>query len=114
MCEFDEIYDGIEEGRKMAVAAKLDKNKEMKPQDKQTEVEDKKKGPTKWEVKSYLQKAENQVKRGDRSCQMISTQTSSPDSSRHPLYPADKRERSSPSIDQLRSRIAKRATLSKN
>ena len=47
MCEFDEIYDGIEEGRKMAVAAKLDKNKEMKPQDKQTEVEDKKKGPTK-------------------------------------------------------------------
>ena len=28
----------------MAVAAKLGKNKEMKPQDKQTEVEDKKKG----------------------------------------------------------------------
>ena len=42
VCEFDEIYDGIEEGRKMAVAAKLGKNKEMKPQDKQTEVEDKK------------------------------------------------------------------------
>ena len=42
MCEFDEVYDRIEEGRKMAVAAKLGKNKEMKPQDKQTEVENKK------------------------------------------------------------------------
>ena len=31
----------------MAVAAKLCKNKEMKPQDKQTELEDKNKGPTK-------------------------------------------------------------------
>ena len=47
MCEFDKVYDGIEEGRKMAVTAKLGKNKEMKPQDKQTEVEDKKKGLTK-------------------------------------------------------------------
>ena len=39
----------------MAVTTKLGKNKEMKPQDKQTEVEDKKKGPTKREVKSHLQ-----------------------------------------------------------
>ena len=38
VCELDEVYDGIEEGRKMAVAAKLGKNKEIKPQDKQTEV----------------------------------------------------------------------------
>ena len=35
----------IEEGRKMAVAAKLGKNKEIKPQDKQTKVKDEKKGP---------------------------------------------------------------------
>ena len=42
VCEFDKVYDGIEEGRKMAVAAKLGKNKEMKLQDKQAEVEDKK------------------------------------------------------------------------
>ena len=100
----------------MAVEAKLSKNKEMKPQYKQTEVEDKKKGPTKLEVKSHVQKSENQVKSGDRSCHMKSTQTSSPDSSCHHLYPADKREctydsgtscNSSPSIDQLRSRIAK-------
>ena len=88
----------------------------MKPQDKQTEVEDKKKGLAKQEVKSHLQKSENQVKRGDRSCQMKSTKTSSPDSSHHHLYLADKRECtsdcgasciSSPSIDQLRSRITK-------
>ena len=46
----------------MAVAAKLGKNKEMKPQDKQTEVEDKKKGLTKREVESRLQKSQNQVK----------------------------------------------------
>ena len=45
MCEFDEVYDRIEEGRKMAVAAKLGKNKEIKPQNKQTEVKDEKKGP---------------------------------------------------------------------
>ena len=38
VCEFDEVYDGIEEGRKMAVAAKLGKNKELKLQDKQTEM----------------------------------------------------------------------------
>ena len=38
VCEFDEVYDRIEEGRKMAVAAKLGKNKELKPQDKQTKV----------------------------------------------------------------------------
>ena len=42
VCEFDEVCDGIEEGRKMAVAAKLGKNKELKRQDKQTEVEDRK------------------------------------------------------------------------
>ena len=46
VCEFDKVYDGIEEGRKMAVAAKLGKNKEMKPQDEQTEVEDKNKKGT--------------------------------------------------------------------
>ena len=63
VCEIDEIYGGIEERRKMAVAAKLGKNKEMKPQDKKTEVEDKKKGPNKREVESHLQKSENQVKR---------------------------------------------------
>ena len=63
VCEIDEIYDGIEERRKMAVAAKLGKNKEMKPQDKKTEVEDKKKRPNKREVESYLQKSENQVKK---------------------------------------------------
>ena len=40
VCEFDEVCDRIEEGRKMVVAAKLDKNKEMKPPDKQIEVED--------------------------------------------------------------------------
>ena len=50
MCEFDEVCNRIEEGRKMAVAAKLGKNKEMKLQDKQTEEEDKKKGPTKQEI----------------------------------------------------------------
>ena len=44
VCEFDEVYDRIEEGRKMAIAAKLGKNKEIKPQDKQTEVKDEKKG----------------------------------------------------------------------
>ena len=43
VCESDEVYDGIEEGRKMTTAAKLGKNKELKPQDKQTEVEDRKK-----------------------------------------------------------------------
>ena len=48
----------------MAVAAKLGKNKEMKPQDEQIEVEDKKKGLTKWEVELRLQKL---LKRGDRS-----------------------------------------------
>ena len=47
MCELDEVYDGMEEGRKMAVAVKLGKNKESKSQDKQTEVEDRKKGLTK-------------------------------------------------------------------
>ena len=57
VCEFDKVYDGIEEGRKIAVAAKLGKNKELNPQDKQTEVEDKKKQ----EVESHLQKSENQV-----------------------------------------------------
>ena len=107
----------------MAVAAKLGRNKEMKPQDKQTEVQDKKKGPTEQEVKSHLQKFENQVKRGDWSCHMKITHTPSPDSLCHHLYPADKREctddsgapcNSSPSIDQLRSRIAKIATLSIN
>ena len=45
VCEFDEVYDRIEEVRKIAVAAKLGKNKEIKPQDKQTEVKDEKKGP---------------------------------------------------------------------
>ena len=34
VCKFDKVYDGIEEGRKMAVAAKIGKNKEMKSQDK--------------------------------------------------------------------------------
>ena len=34
VCEFDEVCDGIGVGRKMPVAAKLGKNKEMKPQDK--------------------------------------------------------------------------------
>ena len=47
----------------MAVAAKLAKNKKMKPQDKQAEVEDKKTGSTKQELKSLLRKSENQVKR---------------------------------------------------
>ena len=42
VCEFDEVYDGTEEGRKMAIAAKLGKNKELKPPDKQTEVADRK------------------------------------------------------------------------
>ena len=42
MCEYDEVYDWIGEGRKKAVAAKLGKNKELKPQDKQTEVVDRK------------------------------------------------------------------------
>ena len=53
VCEFNEVYDRsrIEVGRKMAVAAKLSKNREMKPQVKQTEVEDKKKGLTKQESK---------------------------------------------------------------
>ena len=37
----------------MAVAAKLGKNKEIKPQDKQTDVEEKKIGPTKREVESH-------------------------------------------------------------
>ena len=54
VCEFDEVYDGIEEGRKMAVAAKLGRNKEMKTPDKQTEVENKRKGLTKQEVESHL------------------------------------------------------------
>ena len=31
VCEFDKIYNRIEEGRKMAVKAKVGKNKEMKP-----------------------------------------------------------------------------------
>ena len=47
MCEFDKVYDGIWKGKKMAVAAKPGKNKEIKPQHKQTEVEGKKKGLTK-------------------------------------------------------------------
>ena len=51
VCEFDEVYDRIKEGSKMAVAAKLGKNKEMKPQDKQTESGGQEKGPTKQEVK---------------------------------------------------------------
>ena len=37
-----------------------------------------------------LQKSENQVKRGDRSCQMKSTQTPSLDSLHH-LRPVDKK-----------------------
>ena len=41
-CEFDEVYGKTEVGSKMVVAAKLGKNNEMKPQDKQTEGEDKK------------------------------------------------------------------------
>ena len=44
VCEFDEVYDKIEEGKKVTVAAKLGKNKEIKPQDKQTKVKDEKKG----------------------------------------------------------------------
>ena len=44
----------------MAVAAKLGKNKEMKPSDKQhAEAEDKKKGLTKRAVESRLQKSKN-------------------------------------------------------
>ena len=39
-----EVHDRKEEGRKMAVAAKLGKKKELKLQDKQTKLEDKKKG----------------------------------------------------------------------
>ena len=106
----------------MAVAAKLDKNRELRPQDKLTEVVDRKKGLTKREVESCLQKSGNQVRRGDRLCQMKSTPTPSPDSSRHHLCPAGKREcisdsgtlhirNSSPSLNQLRSRTAKRPTL---
>ena len=34
VCEFNEVHDRKEEGRKMAVAAKLSKNKELKLQDK--------------------------------------------------------------------------------
>ena len=67
MCEFNEVYDGMEEGRKMPVAraAKLGRNKEMKTPDKQTEVEDKRKGLTKQEVESHLAtKTKNGVKRG--------------------------------------------------
>ena len=38
----------------MAVAEKLGKNKELKLQNKQIEVKDKKKGWTKWEVESCM------------------------------------------------------------
>lgn len=95
-------------------------DKEMKPQDKQTEVEDRKKGLTKQEVESRLQKSEKQIKKGDRPRQKKSTQTPSPDSSRRYLHPEDRREctsdsgisrNSSPSPDRLRSRTANRPTL---
>ena len=43
LCEFDEICDKIEDGRKKTVAATLGKNKALKPQDKQMEVEGRKK-----------------------------------------------------------------------
>ena len=56
MCEFEEVYDGIEVGRKMAVVAKLGRNIETKPLDKQTEVEDKTMGLAKREVELNLQK----------------------------------------------------------
>ena len=55
VCESDEVYYEIEERRKMVVAGKLGKNKELKPQDKQTEVEDRKKGLIKREVESHTE-----------------------------------------------------------
>lgn len=88
-------------------------DKESKPQDdKQTEMDDKKKGQTKQEVESRLQKPEKQVKRGDRSRQKKS-HTPSPDSSRRHLHAEEKRDcasdsgisrGSSPSPDRQRSR----------
>lgn len=95
-------------------------NKESKPQDKQMEVDDKKKGQNKQEVESRLQKPEKQVKRGDRPRQKKSTHTPSPDTSRRHLYPEDKREcasdsgisrNSSPSPDRQRARTSNRPAL---
>ena len=88
VCELDEVYDKIEEGRKKAVVAKLVKDKELKSQHKQTEVEHREKGLTKWEVKSCLKT----LSKGEirRSCQMT-TQMPSLHSCYH-LNPADKRE----------------------
>ena len=88
-------------------------DKESKPQDKQTEMDDKKRGQTKQEVvESRLQKPEKQVKRGDRSRQKKS-HTPSPDSSRRHLHAEEKKDctsdsgisrGSSPSPDRQRSR----------
>ena len=90
-------------------------NKESKSQDKQTEVDDKKKGQTKQEVESRLQKSEKLLKRGDRPRQKKS---SSPDISRRHLHPEDKKECTSDSgisrsssPDQQRSRTSNRPVL---
>lgn len=98
-------------------------NKESKPQDKQVEVDDKKKGQTKQDVESRLQKPEKQVKRGDRLRQKKSTHTpSSPDSTRHYLHPEDKKEcasdsgvsrGSSPSPDRQRRTIIRPALFTR-
>ena len=64
VCEFVEVYDGIEEGRMMVVIAKLGNNKELKPQDKQTKRQEK--GLTKQEVESHLQKSEKLSQKGIR------------------------------------------------
>ena len=86
-------------------------NKESKLQDKQTEVDDKKKG----QVESRLQKPEKPLKRGDRLRQK---KCSSPDTSRRHLHPEDKKECTSDSgisrsssPDQQRSRTSNRPTL---
>ena len=121
VCEFDEVHDGIEVGRKMSVAAKLGKNKEMKPKDKQIEVEDKKKDQLNKKQKHIYKILKSQKGRYVMSDEIHTNPP--PDSLCHHLHPAYKREvrtsdsgascNSSPSIDQLRSRIAKRPTLIK-
>ena len=89
-------------------------DKESKSQDnKLTETDDKKKGQTKQEVESRLQKSEKQAKRGDRTRQKKSTHITSPDTSRRHLNIEEKRDcasdsgisrGSSPSPDRQRSR----------
>ena len=91
-------------------------NKESKSQsNKQTEADDKKKGQTKQEVESRLQKSEKPLKRGDRLRQKKS---SSPDALRRHLHPEDKKECTSDSgisrsssPDQQRSRTSNRPAL---